>query len=198
MKTLSIPAVLIAFSTLAPWACQATREASAGNAATAAPETAAATAPTHLHLVLRVGEKGTAEVVSAAEVPGDPVLSDAYDGPYLWQASRDGAAVATGSLPDPFASRGFAPPGSRGEAQSRQEVATIVIKIPDIGLSGPLASLSVQLFHLRPAPDGSAVPKIDAETVERLRQAGRLEPVARLAGADLAAQIRKVGRKSAD
>jgi hypothetical protein len=153
-------------------------------------------AATHLHLVLRVSEKGSAEVVSAAEVPGAAVLPDAVTGDYLWLASRDGRTLAAGSVPDPFASRGYAPPGSPSEEHGRMEAASIVVRVPGVGLDTPLDSLALELYRLSPAPDGSAMPRIDAGTVERLRKEGRLEQIARVSGAELASQIRRVGRKA--
>lgn len=197
MKNLSIPALLISFSILLPWGCQATRGAADGAGDGPEREIAGAPASTHLHLVLRISEDGTAaQVVNAAEIPGDAVLSDSYDGPYLWQVSRDGKAIAAGSVPDPFASRGFAPPGSPAESQGRSKSATISAKVPGASLSDPLESLSVRIYRLRPAADGSGVAKVDAETLERLRREGRLESVAELSGKVLAAQIRKVGRQA--
>src|SRR5215213_8993373 len=167
------------------------------NGVQARPATGPPDAARSLHLVLRVSEKGATEVTSAAEVPGAAILPDAVTGDYLWLVSRDGRAFVAGSSPDPFATRGYAPPGSPSEQQNRQESGSIVVRVPGLGLDSALESLAIDLYRLRPAPDGSGISQVNPETVERLRKEGRLERLAGLSGADFAAQIRRVGRKAA-
>jgi hypothetical protein len=180
MKSVWTPLAVMILATVPVLACQ--------------PAAPRPVAPSHLHLVLRVPEDGAAEVLSAAAVPGAAVLSDAYNGELLWLVSRDGRGLAAGSVPDPFESRAFGVPGSTPEGHGRLGAGTIVVLVPGFDLDGPLDALAIDLYRLKPAPDGSAVSRVDPETVERLLQEGRLERVSSLSGRDLAVQIRRVGR----
>ncbi len=188
MKTLSIAASLFLLL-LGSRACEP-------SARDTPREAVATAAPRYLHLTLEVTQAGTARVIGAAEISGVATLSDASIGPFLWRVSRDGEALAVGSLPDPFEIRGTGASGAPNESRNLGASGTVTMQVPDLGLDGSLETLRAEIFRLRPAADGSALQRVDAPTVARLEREERLEPVARLGGSDLAAQIRRVGKKA--
>jgi hypothetical protein len=143
----------------------------------------------HLHVVLRVTESGTSEVVSALEVPGPAPLTEEPAGTFIYEVSEDSRTVVAQALPDPFEMRSFSTAGSPpGHHFSRAKDATIVVKVPKTTLDSPLEKLSVKLLRLKP---GEPVERINAETLGKLKQANRLQTIVAVPATKLAPGIRQ-------
>lgn len=116
----------------------------------------AATAPTsgsYLHLVLRISQDGNAEVLSATEIAGEPLMSHEVTGGFVYRVELAGAALIAQSLPDPFELRSF--PGPEGTAQrhhfGRAEAASVVVKVPQAeAVKRDPEKLHIALFRLKP------------------------------------------------
>jgi hypothetical protein len=149
----------------------------------------------HLHLVLRIGESGGAEVLSATEVPGKAVVSDVAIGNFVYEVKSDRGTLAVESMQDPFELRSF--PGAPGTPRQghhieRTTTATIVVKVPDVNLaSATLDRIQVRVFSIRP---GAPIEQINPDVLQRLEREGRLDLRTNFAGAQLAAQVREKGR----
>jgi len=149
----------------------------------------------HLHLVLRISESGGAEVVSATEVPGEAVASEAPIGSFITEVTSDKGTLAVEAIQDPFELRSFpGAPGTptQGHHISRAQTATIVVEVPKINLaSATLDKLQVRVHSIKPGPP---ITEINPAVLQRLLQEGRLELRSSLGGAELAQQVREKGR----
>lgn len=135
-----------------------------------------APASTHLHLVLRVTEAGTAEVVSATELPGSPPAPAESTGEYVYEVSSGGQTLAVGSMIDPFETRSF-PSKESGRPQvhmiGRAAEATVVAQVPDMNLgSAALRDMTFTLFKVK---EGYQLSRLDAAALRDLKQQGKLE-----------------------
>jgi len=156
---------------------------------------AAPFAEAHLHLVLRIGESGGVEVLSATEVPGAAVVSDVAIGNFVYEVMSDNGTLAVESMQDPFELRSF--PGAPGTPRQghhieRTTTATIVVKVPNVNLaSASLDKIRVRLFSIRP---GAPIEQINPDVLQRLEREGRLDLRVNFTGTQLAAQVREKGR----
>lgn len=155
-------------------------------------------AASHLHLVLRISEAGAAEVVSATEVPGEAVISDAAPGDFVYEIMEAGRSVAIHAFPDPFEIRSFSGPEGtdrQGHHITRAKTATIVVKVPNVKLASPnLNRINIQLYKIRPVV---ALEKMDATVLGKLKQENQIERRINIDLGKLAPQIRRLGRRLA-
>lgn len=156
---------------------------------------AAPSGEAHLHLVLRIGESGGVEVLSATEVPGPAVVSDVAIGNFVYEVTSDKGTLAVESMQDPFELRSF--PGAPGTPRQghhieRTTTATIVVKVPNVNLaSATLDKIQVRVFSIRPS---APIEQINPDVLQRLEREGRLDLRINLTGEQLATQVREKGR----
>jgi hypothetical protein len=148
----------------------------------------------YLHLVVRVAQDGTAELVSATELAGSAVISRAATGDFVIEAADGGRTLSVEAVPDPFEGHGYGgPPGSpQGHFSERLESATLGVKVPGAGIDSDLDDLRIHFWRVAPATE---LHEIDGQILDRLKQEGRLREVASLYGPDLAREIRRLGRR---
>ncbi|MCP4655151.1 MAG: hypothetical protein GY856_07000 [bacterium] len=156
--------------------------------------TVAAAAPpsgSYLHLVLRVSEDGAAEVLSATEIAGEPLMSDEVIGGFVYRVELGGETVSAQSLPDPFELRSF--PGPEGTPEGhhfgRAEAAAVVVKVPKAdAVKRDPERLNITLFRLKPEASRETL----EGGVQGLALAREAELVSKLDGRILAPAIRKL------
>lgn len=150
----------------------------------------------YLHLVLKLTEGGGAEVLSAAEVSGEAVISDEPTGDYVYEVTTNNQTLATQAVQDPFEMRSFSGPegtAQQGHHIERAKTATIVVKVPKMNLeSAGLTNLAVRLYRIKP---GAPIAKINTASVARLKQENRLETLIDVVKGKLAPQIRQKGTR---
>jgi len=143
-------------------------------------------AGSYLHLVLGLSQDGAAEVVSVAEVAGEPLGSDEITGGFAYRVAFGGETVSVQSLPDPFEVRSFPrPEGPPDHHFGRAELAPVVVKVPEAeAVKRDPEQLNVMFFRLKPGetPEG----------VQGLVLAQQAELVSKLDARILAPAIRKL------
>jgi hypothetical protein len=157
------------------------------------PSPGASPAKSHLHLVLRITESGPAEVVSATEVPGEAVLSDAPTSSFVYEVTSNGRTLAAQALPDPFEIRSFPPLDTpqQGHHIERAKTATIIVKVPQTSLaSATLDKMTVRLYKVKP---GAPIEKVNPAVLKKLRQENRLETRLVIPASTLGPAIRQKG-----
>jgi hypothetical protein len=158
------------------------------------PVVARAAERSHLVLVLRIDQKGVARLESATELPGDVTLSTEPKGDFLYEVRDGGRTLAVEGMTDPFQAHSYGGPedGQKGHHHLAQAEATLVVKVPGRNLQSALDRLEVQLYKLG---EGAPTPRLDAQTVEQLRQERRLIPLLTPAQESLGAQVKARGVK---
>ena len=149
----------------------------------------------HLHVVLRISDTGSIEVLSAVEVPGDAIMSDEPVGDFVYEVTVGEQTVAVQALPDPFEMRSFSPEGTpqQGHNIERAKKATIVVKVPGMSAtSARLNTVAVRLYKIKP---GARIDKINPSVLQRLREDKKVEMRFNVTSAQLGPQIRAKVRK---
>lgn len=152
----------------------------------------------HLRLVLRVTEGLTPEVVSATELDGPAVLSDAPTGDFLSEVVSQGRTIAVQALPDPFEIHSFGgPPGTPYEKHhfERVKTATILVDVPRTGLETNLEGLALRFYKIKPGPN---LERINPEVLQKLKEENRLDMRIEVPGSLLAPGVRLKGKKLAE
>jgi hypothetical protein len=147
----------------------------------------------HLELVLKVTSDGTAEVVSAKEVPGEVVPVQNGPGEWVYAVMSGERTIAAQAIPDPFERRSFAPPpGSPLEGQGhhfeRASTALVPVVVPNLTLRSPqISTLSLQLYRVK---EGPPVLHVDPSVFQEFQKQQRLEMKIRIPAGTLNRQIR--------
>lgn len=153
-------------------------------------------AESHLHLVLRISDTGSVEVLSAVEVPGKAVVSDEPTGDFVYEVRVGQQTVAVQALPDPFEMRSFAGPEGtpqQGHNIERAKNATIAVKVPRMSAtSAGLDTIAVRLYKVKPS---APIDKINTSVLQTLRKDNKLEMRFDVTSSQLGPQIRKKVRK---
>lgn len=156
----------------------------------------AASAGSHLHLVLRISDTGSVEVLSAVEVSGDAIMSDEPAGDFVYEVRVGEQTVAVQALPDPFEMRSF--PGPEGTPQQghyieRGKKATIVVKVPRMSATSALLNtVAVRLYKIKPS---ARIDRINPSVLRKLRQDKKVEMRFNVTSSQLGPQIREKVRK---
>jgi hypothetical protein len=145
----------------------------------------------YLHLLLRLSPQGEVEVLSAAELPGEPVTGAEMASHLVYQVELGEETVSVGSVPDPFQMRSF--PGPAGTTPPGHHLSRsfglLALKVPRAELvKARLDQLRVRLYRLTP---GVRIERIDAGNLGRLVAEGKAEPVIELRPETLAPKIRE-------
>lgn len=149
-----------------------------------------------LHLVVQIKADGSAEILSAAEVPGTVILSEEPRGNFVYEVAIGDETLAVEALPDPFEVHSFG--GPEGTPQQYHHIeeaktATIVVNVPRMNLaSANLDRLTVRLFKIKPGPPFE---KINPAVLRQLKQQDRLERRLDVPPGRLAPGIREKGKK---
>jgi hypothetical protein len=147
-----------------------------------------------LHLVLRFHQGGGVDVVSASEVAGRSVVSNAAVGDYVVEVVASAETLSIQGIPDPFEVRGSGGPDVP-PSEGRASEATVMVRIPGVGLASPeLDSLEVRLLRARTG--GEAIGRLTPEVLDGLRRAGKVETIASAPAGALAGAIREKGSVS--
>ncbi|HLL73824.1 MAG TPA: hypothetical protein VK421_00890 [Pyrinomonadaceae bacterium] len=148
---------------------------------------------TYLNLELKISEGGSFSVVRAAELPGYVRLNSVPTSDYIYEVSNGQQTVAAFLRDDPFTLRGFADPSSpQGEKSGRQQTTTIIVNIPNFGLSMlEKCNLGFRLYRLRL---GVKVDRIDADALLRLREGGQLTPVMSVPASKFTEALKKAAK----
>lgn len=152
----------------------------------------------HMRLVLRVTERGGAQVLHATEIAGEAVISDEPVGTFVYEVTGSGQTLAVQAIPDPFEMRSFsgqqdAP--TQGHHIARARTATVGVDVPKTNLalaSAVESNLVVRIYKIKP---GALIDKINPATLQKLKQENRLEIRVDLPASTLAPEIRQKGRK---
>ena len=148
----------------------------------------------YLNLELKISENGSFAVMRAAELPGNVRLNSVPTSDYIYEVSNGQQTVAAAFLrDDPFALRGFADPSTpQGEKTGRQATTTIIVNIPDFGLSMlDKCKLGFRLYRLR---SGVKVDRMDADTLLRLREGGRLTSIMSVPASKFTEALKKAAK----
>jgi len=140
-----------------------------------------------LKLVLRMRRNGESQVLSATELAGQAPAASDPAGDFLYEVTEGDQTLTVRALPDPFEGHSYGGPIPE-HFFIRLEEATIVVDIPMRSLESPLERLNLRLYRLQAGPQ---VERLDAATVDRLKQEKRLQVLTEIPGARLASEIRK-------
>ena len=154
------------------------------------PATGAAPPKTHLHLVFRLDQSGSAILIRAAEVEGEPLLAPSA-GPFISEVSNGSEVVAVQAEIDPFEMRSFrGPEGSGLEGHHFQAAAEaeITVKVPDASLSRDLRRLSIRFFKRE---DGDLAQAVDTKVLDDLKQRGKVKQLSEIQGSLINEEIRR-------
>lgn len=149
---------------------------------------------TYLNLELKISKGGSFAVMRVAELPGNVRLNTVPTSDYIYEVSDGQQTVAAAFLrDDPFALRGFAGPSSpQGEKAGQQGTTTIIVNIPDFGLSMlEKCKLGFRLYKLRP---GIIADRMDAVAFRRLREGGQLTSVLSIPASKFTEAIKKAAK----
>ena len=142
--------------------------------------------PSHLRVVLDVGQDGTVDVVSVTELPGEAALNGAPRGDVVYEFTEgDKALVAEALAGDPFVGHAFG--GGKGHTFVPLPRATIVTTIPNRGKKSALEGLNFKLYRLQAGP---ALERVNKFEIEKLKKGGRLKTLAQLPAAKLGPALR--------
>jgi hypothetical protein len=161
------------------------------------PSKAIAPAGSHLQVVLHLTQEGTAEVLSATELPGEAVLSDVPAGDFIYEVTSNQQTLAVETMADPFELRGFPDPdgtSSQGHQRARAKTARLIVKIPQATLaSTALDRLAVRLYKIKP---GVQMEQIHAAALQKMKESEQLEMQLDLPDHQLGPELRQKGRKA--
>ncbi len=159
----------------------------------------------YLHLVLRVNRAGEAKLVSAAEVPGVAVISNAKVGNYAYEVTQKGnESVIIHSLPDPFEGRAFPSPPTAQDPNGKPEghhelerpTTDVVVRIPRSSLDSAIdKEYAIKFYAINPGKQHYH--KMDQDTMRALRGAERLQMTTDVPANQLGPQLRAIGKKIA-
>jgi len=137
-----------------------------------------------LNLIIRLRDKGQADVVKAKEVPGKVILRQDRVSDYLYEVTREGKTSAVGFLPeDPFVTRGFAGPEHQREESTKAAQATIVINVPQTRMAvAESGKLGIRIYKIN---SGVVVERITPAELEKLLSENEVALKAEITGAEL-------------
>jgi hypothetical protein len=188
-------------------ALQGGSDRSSNNAGSEKAETAnAGTEPSvnaYVQLILRVDKSGKANVVSAVEVPGKAIVSQAKSGNWIYEVTnKENKTVLVHSLPDPFESRSFSSPPNAGNREgfpeghhtSDRKEANVVVRLPNTTIDKAIADdYAIKCYAIKPGLQ--TVHRIDVRSMAVLKDEHRVEVRNEITSNKLAAQLRQLGRK---
>jgi hypothetical protein len=153
-------------------------------------------AGSHLHVVLRLTEDGTAEVLTATELPGEAVVSDVPAGDFVYEVASDQQTLAVEAVPDPFELRSFPDPEAtsfQGHHRARAKTATLIVKVPKASLaSTDLDQLAMRFYKLKPDVQ---LEQINPAELRKLKESDQLEMQLAVPDHQLGPELRQKGRK---
>ncbi len=155
-------------------------------------------AEVHLQLVLQVTNDGNVELISASELAGPALVSDAPKGDHLLEVSRGDQILSVEAIYGLFEARSFGGPPEDDASHHVESQASAVVKIKLPGIALESSDLADTVFRLHRILPGTPVSVINSETMSALKGQDRLETIIELPLGVFEDEIRERGERVPD